>query len=58
MCGINGVYNHQSIEDVENKVKQMNSLTKHRGPDFTDIYLDSLIHMDPIRVKILLLLNF
>ena len=41
MCGINGVYNHQSIEDVENKVKQMNSLTKHRGPDFTDVYLDS-----------------
>ena len=27
MCGINGVYYHQSIEDVENKVKQMNSLT-------------------------------
>ena len=29
MCGINGVYNHQSLTDVENKVKQMNSLTKH-----------------------------
>ncbi|MEK9620029.1 MAG: asparagine synthase (glutamine-hydrolyzing) [Flavobacteriales bacterium] len=53
MCGINGVYNHQSIEDVENKVKQMNSLTKHRGPDFTDIYLDSTVCLGHNRLAII-----
>ena len=53
MCGINGVYNHQSLEDVENKVKQMNSLTKHRGPDFTDVYLDSTVCLGHNRLAII-----
>ena len=53
MCGINGVYNHQSLTDVENKVKQMNSLTKHRGPDFTDIYLDSTVCLGHNRLAII-----
>ena len=53
MCSINGVYNHQSIEDVENKVKQMNSLTKHRGPDFTDVYLDSSVCLGHNRLAII-----
>ena len=53
MCGINGVYYHQSIEDVENKVKQMNSLTKHRGPDFTDVYLDSTVCLGHNRLAII-----
>ena len=53
MCGINGVYNHQSLTDVENKVKQMNSLTKHRGPDFNDIYLDSTVCLGHNRLAII-----
>jgi asparagine synthase (glutamine-hydrolysing) len=53
MCGINGVYNHQSLNDVENKVKQMNSLTKQRGPDFTDIYLDSTVCLGHNRLAII-----
>ena len=53
MCGINGVYNHQSLTDLENKVKQMNSLTKHRGPDFTDIYLDSTVCLGHNRLAII-----
>jgi len=53
MCGINGVYNHQSLKDVENKVKQMNSLTKHRGPDFTDVYLDSTVCLGHNRLAII-----
>jgi asparagine synthase (glutamine-hydrolysing) len=53
MCGINGVYNHQSLKDVENKVKQMNSLTKHRGPDFTDIYFDSTVCLGHNRLTII-----
>ena len=43
MSAINGVYNHKSFVDVENKVKLMNSLNKHRGPDFSNIYLDSTV---------------
>ena len=43
MSAINGVYNHKSFVDVEIKVKLMNSFTKHRGPDFSNIYLDSTI---------------
>ena len=38
MCGINGVFNHQPYYDVEIKVKSMNDLTHHRGPDFSAIY--------------------
>ena len=53
MCGINGVYNHQYLKDVENKVKQMNSLTKHRGPDFTDVYLDSSVCLGHNRLAII-----
>lgn len=43
MPAVNGIYNHKSFTDVEIKVKLMNSLTKHRGPDFSNIYLDSTI---------------
>lgn len=53
MCGINGIYNHQSLTVVENKVKQMNSLTNHRGPDFTDIYLDSTVCLGHNRLAII-----
>ena len=41
MSLINGIYNHKSFVDVKNKVKLMNSLNKHRGPDFSNTYLDS-----------------
>ena len=43
MSSINGVYNHKSFSDVENKVKLMNSLNRHRGPNFSNTYLDSTI---------------
>ena len=43
MSAINGIYNHKSFVDVENKVKLINSLNKHRGPDFSNTYLDSTI---------------
>ena len=43
MSAINGVYNHKSFTDVENKVKLMNSLNRHRGPDFSNTYLDTTI---------------
>ena len=43
MSAINGIYNHKSFSDVENKVKLMNSLNRHRGPDFSNTYLDSTV---------------
>ena len=43
MSAINGIYNHKSFVDVENKVKLMNSLNRHRGPDFSNTYLDSTV---------------
>ena len=53
MCGINGVYNHQSFKDVEIKIKLMNSLTKHRGPDFSNTYLDSTVCLGHNRLAII-----
>ena len=53
MCGINGIYNHKSLKDVENKVKLMNSLTKHRGPDYSNIYLDSSVCIGHNRLSII-----
>ena len=43
MCGINGVFNHNSFEDVEKKVISMNGLTTHRGPDSSNIYKDQKV---------------
>tara|TARA_B110000879_G_scaffold211485_1_gene304363 strand:+ start:203 stop:2077 length:1875 start_codon:yes stop_codon:yes gene_type:complete len=53
MCGINGVYNHKSLKNVESKVKLMNSLTKHRGPDFSNTYLDSTVCLGHNRLAII-----
>ena len=46
MSAINGIYNHKSFVDVENKVKLMNSLNRHRGSDFSNTYLDSTVCLD------------
>ena len=43
MSAINGIYNHKSFVDVENKVKLMNSLNRHSGSDFSNTYLDSTV---------------
>jgi len=43
MSAINGIYNHKSFVDVENKVKLMNSLNWDRVSDFSNTYLDSMV---------------
>ena len=43
MSAINGIYNHKSFVDVENKVKLMNSSNKHGDSDFSNTYLDSTV---------------
>ena len=40
MCGINGVFNYESVDAIEKKVKSMSDLTQYRGPDYSDLYQD------------------
>ena len=53
MCGINGVFNHQLYHDVEIKVKSMNDLTLHRGPDFSSYFSYKNIYLGHTRLSIL-----
>jgi len=53
MCGINGVFNHQLYQDVEVRVKSMNDLTLHRGPDFSKIYKDDKVCLGHNRLSII-----
>ncbi len=53
MCGINGVFNHQLYQDVEIKVKSMNDLTLHRGPDCSAIYKDDKVCLGHNRLSII-----
>ena len=53
MCGINGVFNHQLYQDVEIKVKSMNDLTLHRGPDFSAIYKDDKVCLGHNRLQLI-----
>ena len=38
MCGINGIYGLERIEDPKKIMVQMNRSIEHRGPDATGIY--------------------
>ena len=53
MCGINGVFNHNSFVDVEKKVISMNGLTTHRGPDSSNIYKDQKVCLGHNRLAII-----
>ena len=53
MCGINGVFNYESVDTIEKKVKSMNDLTKYRGPDYSDIYKDKKVCLAHNRLAII-----
>ena len=53
MCGINGVFNYESVDAAEKKVKSMNDLTQHRGPDYSDIYKDQKVCLAHNRLAII-----
>ena len=53
MCGINGVFNHNSFVDVEKKVISMNGLTTHRGPDSSNFYKDQKVCLGHNRLAII-----
>ena len=53
MCGINGVYNHLNLNDPRSQVLNMNSMSSHRGPDHTDIYIDQDVVLGHNRLSII-----
>ncbi len=54
MCGINCiVFFDQSKEVEEEKLKQMNSILRHRGPDGTGIYTYKNIGLGHVRLSII-----
>lgn len=53
MCGIAGLYNyHSTFEPMEESVKKMLSLIKHRGPDESGIYLNHNVAIGSVRLSI------
>jgi asparagine synthase (glutamine-hydrolysing) len=54
MCGIAGLFNYPapSEETLENKLKRMLSIIRHRGPDETGLYLGKNIAMGSVRLSI------
>ena len=53
MCGINGVFNYESVDAIEKKVKSMNDLTQYRGPDYSDLYRDKKVCLAHNRLAII-----
>jgi len=54
MCGIAGIYNyHSTTEPLEESVKKMLALIKHRGPDESGIYLNHDIAIGSVRLSII-----
>lgn len=53
MCGINGIYNLKGLQNPKELIGQMNKSTAHRGPDFTNSYLDENIVLGHNRLSII-----
>jgi asparagine synthase (glutamine-hydrolysing) len=53
MCGINGIYNHLSLNDSKSQVIEMNQLSAHRGPDNQGIYEDEDVVLGHVRLSII-----
>ena len=57
MCGISGIFNNEllSIGDLDNKLRLMNKIQKHRGPDDDNIWLhqNEFIGFGHVRLSII-----
>lgn len=53
MCGINGVYQRDSVKDSVAKVQEMNKVTHQRGPDHEAIYEDESVVLGHNRLAII-----
>lgn len=53
MCGINGIFNLQNIADPSEIIVNMNKKSAHRGPDFSDVYVDGGVALGHNRLAII-----
>lgn len=53
MCGISGIFNFNGVPLNDKKLREMNRLIHHRGPDGNGIYIDSNIGIGSTRLAII-----
>ncbi|MFB0961771.1 MAG: asparagine synthase (glutamine-hydrolyzing), partial [Flavobacteriales bacterium] len=53
MCGINGIFGLESIEDPKGVIQSMNAKLAHRGPDNNGIYTDDFVALGHRRLSII-----
>jgi asparagine synthase (glutamine-hydrolysing) len=53
MCGIAGIVNFKSVENMEGVLRSMLGIIRHRGPDSYGIYLDDGIGLASARLSII-----
>ncbi len=53
MCGISGIFNFNGAPVSEKKLKEMNRLIRHRGPDGDGIFIDSNVGIGATRLAII-----
>lgn len=53
MCGISGIFNFNGAPVREKKLKEMNRLIRHRGPDGDGIFIDSNVGIGATRLAII-----
>ncbi len=53
MCGINGIYGVDHLSSAEEEIKKMNKKSAHRGPDYTDFYVDDTVALGHNRLAII-----
>ncbi|MBN1820508.1 MAG: asparagine synthetase B, partial [Prolixibacteraceae bacterium] len=54
MCGIAGTYNYSlQVSEIEESIKGMLSVIRHRGPDETGIYIGEGLGLGNVRLSII-----
>jgi glutamine phosphoribosylpyrophosphate amidotransferase len=53
MCGINGAFGLEDLENPEDIVRRMNLNLAHRGPDADGIYADNAVVLGHRRLSIM-----
>jgi asparagine synthase (glutamine-hydrolysing) len=53
MCGINGIYGVSKLENPKLLIEKMNAVTKHRGPDFSGVFVDNHVAFGHNRLAII-----
>jgi asparagine synthase (glutamine-hydrolysing) len=53
MCGINGIYSVTKLSNPKELLEKMNSVTHHRGPDFSAVYVDEQVAFGHNRLAII-----